>query len=164
MAVSDSNASIRKAVLGVRVLKAAAVLPATGIQTLFTIAGGRVLVTSLIGEVTTVFDGTVNSLSVETDPTVGAIGDLAAATVCTSDIAGTLYTVNGIQAALLGTQKEGGTEVPTHAVAHVGVGGTGFIVPAGVISLRTTATDTTGATKWTITYVPYDAGATVVSG
>jgi hypothetical protein len=155
---------MRSLVLGVQVNKAAAILPATTVQTLFTISGGRILVTALIGEVTTVFDGTANSLSVEADPTVGAAADLAAATVCTSDIAGTLYTVNGIQAALLGTQKEGGTEVPTHATAHVGVGGTGFVVPAGVIQLRTTATDTTGATKWTLMYVPLDTGASAVSG
>lgn len=148
--------------LGFRVDKAAAVLPATTTQNLFTIAGGRVLCTLMIGEVTTVFDGTTNSLSVEADPTVGAAADLAAATVCTSDIAGTLYTVHGIQAALLGTQKEGGTEVPTHATAKSPVGG-GFIIPAGVVLLRTTGTDTTGATKWFMYYVPLDEGATVVS-
>lgn len=153
---------LRTLLLGVKVEKAAAVLPASTTQTLFTISGGRVMVTSLIGEVTTVFDGTVNSLSVEADPTVGAAADLAAATVCTSDAAGTLYTVHGIQAALLGTQKEGGTEVPTHAVAKSPVGG-GFVVPAGVIQLKTTATDTTGATKWTLTYVPLDDGASVAS-
>ncbi len=162
MSVIIQGTQLREIAFGRKVNKAAAILPASTTQTLFTVSGGRVLVTSLVGEVTTVFDGTVNSLSVEADPTVGAAGDLAAATVCTSDAAGTLYTVNGIQAALLGTQKEGGTEVPTHVTAHVGVGGTGFIVPAGVIQLKTTATDTTGATKWSITYIPYDDGAAVV--
>lgn len=157
---AQSYASV---VLGFRVDKAAAVLPASTTQTLFTISGGRVLCTLMIGEVTTVFDGTVNSLSVEADPTVGAAADLAAATVCTSDAAGTLYTVHGIQAALLGTQKEGGTEVPTHATAKAPLGG-GFVIPAGVVQLKTTATDTTGATKWFMYYVPLDDGATVVSG
>lgn len=163
MSTIISGDSVRAIALGIRVDKAAAVLPATTVQTLFTISAGRIFVTGLFGEVTTVFDGTVNSLSVEADPTVGAAADLAAATVCTSDAAGTLYAVHGIQAALLGTQKEGGTEVPTHAVAKSPIGG-GFIVPAGVIQLRTTATDTTGATKWTLTYVPLDTGATAVSG
>lgn len=158
MSVIISGDQVRAIALGIRVEKAAAILPATGVQTLFTISGGRVLCTLLLGEVTTVFDGTVNSLSVEADPTVGAAADLAAATVCTSDIAGTLYIVNGIQAALLGTQKESGTEVPTHATARV-MGS--FVVPAGVIQLRTTATDTTGATKWTMVYVPIDTGASV---
>lgn len=162
MSTIIQGADIRAIALGIRVQKAAAILPASTTQALFTISGGRVVVTALIGEVTTVFDGTVNSLSVEADPTVGAAADLAAATVCTSDAAGTLYTVHGIQAALLGTQKEGGTEVPTHAVAKTPVGG-GFVVPAGVIQLKTTATDTTGATKWTLAYVPLDDGASVAS-
>jgi hypothetical protein len=139
--------------------KAAAVLPATGLQTLFTVTGGRVLCTLMIGEVSTVFDGTVNSLNVQADPTgAGAAGDLCAATVCTSDAVGTLYVVNGIQAALLGTQKEGGTEVPTHITAR-SLGG--FILPAGIVTLQTSATDTTGATKWFMYYVPLDDGATV---
>lgn len=155
-----SGAGVRASALGIRVEKASAVLPATGLQTLFTVSGGRVLCNLLLGEVTVVFDGTVNSLNVIADPTVGAAGDLCAATVCTSDIAGTLYTVHGIQAALLGTQKEGGTEVPTHVTAKSPVGG-GFVIPAGVVQLQTTATDTTGSTKWTMIYVPIDNGASV---
>jgi hypothetical protein len=159
MSVLIQGDQVRAVSLGIKVEKAAAILPATGLQTLFTVSGGRVLVTLLLGEVTTVFDGTVNSLNVVHDPTVGAVGDLNAATVCTSDAAGTLYTVTGIQAALMGTQKEGGTEVPTHVVAVAPL--TPFVLPAGVTKLQTTATDTTGATKWTICYVPIDAGASV---
>lgn len=160
MSTLISGEQQRAIALGIRVNKASAILPATGLQTLFTVSTGRILCTLLLGEVTVVFDGTANSLSVEADPTIGALGDLAAATVCTSDIAGTLYTVHGIQAALLGTQKEGGTEVPTHITAKSPVGG-GFIIPAGTVSLRTTATDTTGSTKWTMCYVPIDDGASV---
>lgn len=159
MSVIIQGTQLREITLGRKVNKASEVLPATGLQTLFTVSGGRILVTSLIGEVTVVFDGTANSLNVVHDPDVGAVGDLNAATVCTSDIAGTLYTVTGVQAALMGTQKEGGTEVPTHVVA---VGPfTPFILPAGVTKLQTTATDTTGSTKWSMTYVPYDDGASV---
>lgn len=160
MTVVNNGDAFTKAILGTVVRKAAAVLPATGLQTLFTVSTGMVYVTALFGQVTTVFDGTVNSLNVVHDPTVGAVGDLCAATVCTSDIAGTMYTVHGIQAALLGTQKEGGTEVPTHVLAKGPVGG-GFILPPGVVSLQTSATDTTGATKWWIAYIPLDSGATV---
>lgn len=149
---------VRQIALGRRVSKASAVLPATGLQTLFTISGGRVLCTLLFGVVTVVFDGTVNSLNVVMTPTGLAQGDLNAATVCTSDIVGTLYVVNGIQAALMGTQKEGGTEVPTHVVAKpLGA----FVLPAGLVKLQSTATDTTGSTAWTMCYVPVDDGASV---
>jgi hypothetical protein len=160
MSVLLDSSAFRKALFGLKAEKASAILPAAGLQTLFTVAGGRILVTALVGEVTVVFDGTVNSLNVVHDPTVGAVGDISGATVCTSDAAGTLYTVHGIQAALLGTQKEGGTEVPTHVTAKTPVGG-GFVLPAGVTQLQTTGTDTTGATKWTMLYVPLDDGATV---
>lgn len=160
MTVVNEADAFTKSILGVVVRKASAILPATGLQTLFTITGGAVYVTALFGEVTVVFDGTVNSLNVVHDPTVGAVGDLCAATVCTSDIAGTLYTVHGIQAALLGTQKEGGTEVPTHVLAKGPVGG-GFVLEAGITKLQTTATDTTGSTKWWMSYVPLDSAARV---
>ena len=163
MSVLTPLEGLRLGMLGQRVEKASAILPATTTQDLFTVAGGRVLVTSLVGEVTVVFDGTVNSLNVLADPTVGAAANLCAATVCTSDAAGTLYTVSGIQADLLGSQKAGGTEVPSHAVARIMPGAAGFVVHEGKIQLNATATDTTGSTAWTITYIPYDAGATVVS-
>lgn len=159
MSIVIQGTQLRTLLMGSRVSKASAVLPATTSQTLFTVSGGRVLVTSLTGIVTVVFDGTTNSLSVTHTPTSLAEGDLAAATVCTSDIVGTLYTVSGIQAALLGTQKEGGTEVPTHVVSKPV--GAGFIIPAGIIKLKTTGTDTTGSTAWALTYVPLDDGASV---
>ena len=160
MTVVNEASAYTKAVMGQVVRKASAVLPATGLQTLFTVSTGLVYVTALFGQVTVVFDGTVNSLNVVHDPDVGAVGDLCAATVCTSDAAGTMYAVHGIQAALLGTQKEGGTEVPTHVLAKGPVGG-GFILPPGVTKLQTTATDTTGSTKWWMTYIPLDDGASV---
>lgn len=163
MTTINPLAAFTRNVAGVVVAKASAILPATGLQTLFTVSGGNILVTCLVGRVTVVFDGTVNSLNVVHDPDIGAVGDISAATVCTSDIAGTFYTVHGIQAALLGTQKEGGTEVPTHVLAKAPVGG-GFILPAGVTKLQTTATDTTGSTQWWMAYVPLDPAAAVVAG
>jgi hypothetical protein len=151
---------VRSIALGARVQKASAVLPATATQTIFTVAGGRVLMTSLLGEVTVVFDGTVNSLNVTFDPTVGAVGDLCAATVCTSDAAGTLYSITGVAADLLSAQKVTGTEVPTHVYVQ-SFQTRGIFLPAGVMGLKASATDTTGSTKWTMTYVAIDDGASV---
>lgn len=160
MSVIVSGDQMRALLLGIRVKKAAAVLPATTTQTLFTVTGGQVLITSLVGEVTTVFDGTVNSLNLTYDPTVGAVGDLCAATVCTSDAAGTLYSITGVAADLMSAQKVTGTEVPTHVYVQ-GFQTKGLIVESGVLGLKSTATDTTGATKWTLTYIPLDDGASV---
>jgi hypothetical protein len=152
----------RSPLLGIRVEKAAFTLPATASTEMFTVSGGRVVVTSLFGEVTTVVQSQACNLNVTIDPTgAGAAADLVAATEINGDAVGTFYSVSGIQAALLGTQKEGGTEVPTHALAKMPVGG-GFLVPAGSIYLKTSATNT-GATKWVMTYIPLDDGASVVA-
>lgn len=160
MSTIISGDQIRALLLGVRVEKAAFTLPASTSTAIFTVSGGRVLVTSLIGEVTTVVQSQACNLNVTIDPTgAGAAADLAAATEINADAVGTFYTVNGVQADLLGSQTDGGTQVPTHALARVGQA---FMVPVGSILLKTSATNT-GATKWTLTYIPLDDGASVAA-
>ncbi len=160
MSVLIQGSQIRAIELGVRVEKTAFTLPASTSTAMFTVAGGRVVITSFIGEVTTVVQSQACNLNVTIDPTgAGAAADLAAATEINADAVGTFYTVNGVQADLLGSQTEGGTQVPTHALAKLG---RPFMVPAGSILLKTSATNT-GATKWVLTYVPLDDGASVVS-
>ena len=71
---------------GPLVVKAAQVPPNSGSSaTLFTVAGGMVLVTGLVGRVTTVLSGTTGAISLGATPTVGASGaqvaGIAAATV-----------------------------------------------------------------------------------
>lgn len=151
---------LRSLALGTRVEKAAFTLPASTSTAMFTVSGGRVVITSFIGEVTTVVQAQACNLNVTIDPTgAGAAADLVAATEINADAVGTFYTVNGVQADLLGSQSDGGTQVPTHALARVG---RGFMVPAGSILLKTSATNT-GATKWVLTYIPLDDGASVVA-
>ena len=73
---------------GVRVEKAAFTLPATTSTAIFTVAGGRVIVTSLIGEVTTAVQAQACNLNVTIDPTgAGAAADLVAATEINADAA-----------------------------------------------------------------------------
>ena len=57
--------------LGIHVQKAAATLPATTTQNIFTIGGGRVWVVALVGEVTTVIQNQANNLKVTSVPTTG---------------------------------------------------------------------------------------------
>lgn len=162
MSVIISGDQLRTILLGTRVEKAAFTLPASTSTAMFTVAGGRVIITSLVGEVTTVIQAQACNLNVTIDPDgAGAAADLVAATEINADAVGTFYTVSGVQADLLGSQTNGGTQVPTHALARVTPGG-GFMVPEGSILLKTSATNT-GATAWTLTYIPYDNGATVVA-
>jgi hypothetical protein len=132
--------------------RGAAILPATTQTAYFTVTG-RVLITQIVGEVTTVFDGTVNSIKLIANPTVGADVDLCTALVVTSDAAGTLYNIDGTFGNPMYANTSGSAEGQVNP----------FIVAAGTIDLDATATDTTGATKWTIHYIPLDNGSSIVT-
>jgi len=132
--------------------RAAAILPASTQTAYFTVTG-RVLITQIVGEVTTVFDGTVNSIKLISNPTVGADVDICAALVVTSDVLGTIYNIDGTFANTMYENTSGAAEAQPNP----------FIVAAGTIDLDATATDTTGATKWTIHYIPLDSGSTIVT-
>lgn len=161
MSVIIQGNQLRSVDLGIKVSKAAFTLPATTSTAIFTVSGGRVLITSLVGEVTTVLGATATNLNVTLDPTgANAVADLAAATAVTSDAVGTLYTVTGAPADLLSAAAVGNTQAPNYVAGPIV--GHGFIVPAGSILLKTSATNT-GATKWDLTYVPYDDGASVAA-
>lgn len=153
-AMVDTGVNGVNALLGRRVDKASATLPATGNQTLFTVATGRVMVTLLFGEVTTVIQNQANNTKITSVPTTGTALDLAANLDIANDEAGTLYLVEGDGTALVGTVAGG-------AISAVGLNP--MIIPPGVIRLTTAATNT-GATKWQCWYFPLDAGATIVSG
>lgn len=143
--------SFASVALGFRVDKASATLPATTDQTLFTISGGRVLVTLLFGEVTTIIQTQACNTKVTSAPTVGTAVDLAANLDISADEAGCLYLVEGDGTALVGANA---------GAALSGIGASPMIIPAGIIKLTTAATNT-GATKWTLYYIPLDDGASV---
>lgn len=129
----------------------AAVLPATTQTPYFTVTG-RVLVTQIVGEVTTIFDGTVNSIKLISNPTVGADVDLCTALVVTGDTQGTIYNITGTLSDAMIATTSGALTAQASAI----------ILSAGTIDLDATATDTTGATKWTVHYIPLDSGARIV--
>ena len=130
--------------------KAAATLPATGNQTIFTISGGRVLVSLLLGQVTTLCDATATNLKITSVPTVGTAGDVAANLAIANLEAGTLLVAEGDGTALIGVNAG-------FAPALINVP---FILPAGILRITTSATNA-GATKWDIWYHPLDQGASV---
>lgn len=153
-ALVDSGANGVNALLGRRVDKASATLPATGNQTLFTVSGGRVLMTLLFGEVTTTVQNQANNTKITSVPMVGTAVDLAANLDIANDELGTLYLVEGDGTALVGINA---------GAAYSAVGSNPVVIAPGVIRLTTAATNT-GATKWQLWYFPLDAGATVVPG
>jgi hypothetical protein len=135
---------------GFRVDRPTAILPATTSTTYFTVAGGRVAA-YFLGEVTVVFDGTVNSLNLTHTPTGGTVGDICAAAVVTSKEVGTLLGMSGLPTDAL-------TMTTSSSLFRNAV-----VLKPGNVKLKSTATDTTGSTKWTCWYFPLDEGATVTA-
>jgi len=118
----------------IQVSKAAATLPATGNQSIFTISGGRVLVKYLIGEVTTATDATVTNLKVTSVPTVGSAVDIASNLAIASFEKGAILVVEGDGTALIGAAAGSGA-------ANAALGAGYFVLPVGTIRITTSATN-----------------------
>ena len=121
-------------------------------HSLFTIAGGLVMVTSLVGKVTTAITA-ANTVKLQANPTTGTTGDLCAATdIGTTDTpAGDLLSFQGLSGDSL--------------LRNVGAIATikqPLILNVGTIE-QVTATGADGAITWYLTYIPYSDGATVVA-
>ena len=128
-----------------------ATLPQTTAGALFTIAGGKVLITSIVGEVTTVIQTQANNTKLTANPTTGSSVDMCANLDISADEVGCLYGITGTPAnALIGTNAG-----LTPAMAK------GLILNTGTIDLACAASNT-GAVKWTINYIPIDENATIV--
>jgi hypothetical protein len=148
------SAAARQTVLGTRVQRAAALLPATTQAAIFTIATGKVLVTGLIGEVVVVMPATTNTLQIAGNPTAGTDVTWTTAVSTASKEAGSVIS--------LGLTAGGALQV-ANAGAGNSIGPTGYVAQIGTIDLITTGTAATGTVKWTLTYVPIDDGATVTA-
>jgi len=148
----DVDASM-KMILGEVVNKTATTLPQTTATAQFTVAGGRVLVTSIVGEVTVIIQAQLNNAKLVANPTTGTSVDMCAALDITGDEVGCLYGITGTPADAL---------VGTNAGLTPGMGIKGVVVNSGTIDLDCSANNT-GETKWTLHYIPIDVGATVVA-
>lgn len=136
---------------GIKVSKASTAYTATTAQTLFTIAGGKVLVNLLMATVSTQHEATTLNIKTATAPTTGT-GVALSSDVDTNalEAGGTLY-VEGDGTA---TVKANGGTVLSSATQS------GFIVSPGTITFTPSAT-ASGATTWELWYVPIDDGAYV---
>ena len=136
---------------GVRSDKATAALPASTTGTLFTVAGGRVVIRALLGEVTTIIQAQATTLKLVSTPTVGTAVDLCT----TADLNG--LEVGG-RVALPGAVGSALTKANAGAIA---LQTANLVVGIGTIGALTVATST-GSVKWTCWWVPLDQGATLV--
>jgi hypothetical protein len=137
---------------GFRVDKTSATLPASTVQSLFVVAGGRVEITAIVGEVTTIVQTQACNAKLVSTPTTGTAVDICAVLDISADEAGCLYGITGTFGDAMVGAAAGATVLPAKSV----------VAPIGIIKLSTSATNT-GATKWALWYRPLDEGATVVS-
>lgn len=148
-------------IFGEYVTKLAQTPPNSGSSaTLYTVAGGAVLITSLFGRVSTVLNGTTGAIALGTAPTVGTANTagIATAGVVGGAEVGTFVAVGqasaGLAAALVvGTTKQAG--------AALFLGQIAFTAYTGTITITTSVATMTGAIDWYLTYVPIDIGASV---
>ncbi len=154
MSALDSSAGLAKSVRGQKVTRSAALLPQTGQAAIFNVTGGKVLVTSLVGEVVVVMPATVNTVKVTGNPTAGTDVDWTTATSTASKEVGSIISLPVTAGGALAVANAGGG----NAIAP-----TGFVAQVGTIDLVTSGSAATGTVKWTLTYVPLDTGAAVTA-
>ncbi len=135
--------------LGRTVTKATGAL-ISGDISLFTVAGGVCMITSLYGEVTVKVEA-ANASKIKLNPTVGLDSDLSATLdIGTTDTeVGELIGIDGVP----GNAMLRGDSVPllTRRIA----------VKEGVIEQESAGTD--GEITWTLTYIPMENAASIVA-
>lgn len=153
MSVLIQGAQLRTIGLGTKVDKATATLPASTTGSLFTVTGGRVMVTSIVGRVTTSIQAQANAIKLVATPSgSGAVNDLSGTVESNGLAAGGLLSITGLAGDAMVKSTGGGVSTLRNPV----------IVAAGAIGLNTAATNT-GSVEWSLTYIPLDDGASVAA-
>lgn len=141
--------ALRKLQYGIKVDKAAAALAAAA-TTLFTVSGGRVLMTGFIGTITAASGA--NSCTWAHAPTTGTAQPIAAALDINPALVGDNITITGIASAAA-TYNASATGLPMMANP--------VILSIGNLQITPAAAD--GSMSWTMFYIPIDDGASVAS-
>lgn len=139
--------------IGFKVSRATATLPQSTDGALFSVSGGRVLITGLVGEVTTVIETQANATKLKFNPTAtGADQDLCATLDITADPVGELYTISGSVGDAMRSDLLIGLPVLTNPL----------LLSEGDIELDCAASNT-GSVAWDVWFYPLDEGASVAA-
>lgn len=149
----------RQLAIGETATKATGLL-VNGTTTLFTIAGGRVVITSIVGRVTVVIGSTVSNAKLVYNPTAaGTSVDLCTAVAITSDAVEQTYTL----ATTHSTAAPGALIVAGDVGNASGVLAFPEILQTGTIEQNLSADPVGGQITWTVTWYPYDDLGTLVA-
>ncbi len=133
--------------LGAKVSRAASTHTG-GAVSLFTVAGGRVLMTALVGQVTVATTQATTAVLTHV-PTTGTTQPIAASLDLDPALVGDQLTITGLA-----------TDAMTYNASAAGLRISHKVVlPIGAVTLTTGAAE--GATSWDIWYIPLDEGASV---
>lgn len=143
-----SDALAQYHIYGERVQISGLTLPQNDQTPLFDVFNGRVIVTGLIGEVTSAISGTTVNVSLIANPNVGSDSVISGANSMDGKPVGHLVGITGVGAS-------------TYLRESVVPFGSAFVVKAGSIDILVDASDAMGAIAWTLFYVPLDDGAYV---
>ena len=145
---------------GLIVVCPAQAAPLNVFHPIFTITGGTVLITSLVGYRTVVQAGGASNADLQTDPTIGAAVSLCAVLAVTGDLAGIIYTITGnaTDAMQSGRAVFGGM---AGGLLATGINMHGWLCAAGTIDWRESAAAGTGPVEWYLSYVPINPAAYV---
>jgi hypothetical protein len=137
--------------------RATAALPQTTDGALFRITGGKIRVLGIYGEVTTAIQNQANNTKLKLNPSgAGSDLDLCAALDIANDAVGTIYSITGTLATAMKSTS-------LWAVAPADdIAAPGLVLGPGDIELDCAASNT-GSVKWTLLWVPVDAGANVAA-
>lgn len=155
MASQIAGKGLLLATYGTPVNRAAAALPQSATQSIFTITGGNVLITSLFAVITTVVQAQATTFKINalnTASTGNTDLSLAAGSDLTGAAVGTVIGFPNINVA----------SAAIATIANAGVQNNEFLIGAGALRAITTASST-GAWKWYLNYVPIDPGAYVTA-
>ena len=134
--------------------RAVANLPQATQAALFTIAGGKVLITAIYGEVnTTAIEAQETVIKLVLNPTVGADVDFGESLDINADTVGTIYNITGTLSDAIVATTSGGMIAQASPI----------VAAAGTIDLDTDDDSSTGKIMWVIHYSPLDLGATIVA-
>ncbi len=139
---------LRKLHLGIPLFRPATTLPQTTAFAIFNIVGGRVLLTSIVGDITIIL-GAVGNMGLEENPTVGTTELICATVAAGTYAAGDAMGITGVAADAMLPALTGG--VP-------GMTTKGVILRVGTLDWRLSGSST-GEMSWKITFIPIDDGA-----
>lgn len=152
MTVLIQGTQLRTLLFGTKVDRATATLPQGTAHALFTISTGRILLTSIVGQVTTIIQNQANNTKLTANPTAGTSVDLCAVLSIANDEVGCLYGITGLFSDAMVGSNAGATVIQRNPI----------VIPVGTIDLDCGANNT-GSVKWSLTYVPLDDGASVAA-